>query len=110
MLYDNVTILLQGIIHNDINLYETLEIYTKLCHIVLSIYTFDLEKVTKICESFPMVQIVENNLDEYSKLPVIIDPLVEHGILGVIQRVYFQICTTKKGLENINTNMLLNLE
>jgi len=107
MQYDNVTILLQGIINDQVDLYKTLEIYTKLCPVVLSIYTFDLDKVTKICESFPTVQIIENDLDEYSKLPVIIDPLVEHGILSVIQRLYFQICSTKKGLEYITTEYVV---
>jgi hypothetical protein len=107
MQYDNVTILLQGIINDRVNLYDTLSIYTKLCPVVLSIYTFDIEKAKNICESFPTVKIVENNLDEYSNLPVIIDKLVEHGILATIQRMYFQICTTKKGLEYVTTEYVV---
>lgn len=103
MYYNNVTILLQGILNDGVDLYETLNIYTKLCNVVLSVYTFDVEKVNKICESFPTVKIIENNLDEYNNLPIIIDPLVDYGLLGTIQKMYFQICTTKKGLEHIST-------
>jgi hypothetical protein len=106
-MFDNVTILLQGIINDKVDLKQTLETYTKVCNVILSVYTSDLDMVNKICVDYPNVKIVENNLEEYSNLPVVIDTLVDYGILSTIQRCYFQICTTKKGLEYVNTEYVV---
>lgn len=106
-MFNNVTILLQGILNDKVNLHTTLTTYTKICPIVLSVYDFDYEKVKEICKPFDNIQIVANNLEEYSELPIIIDPLVDYGILGTVQRMYFQICTTKKGLEYVNTEYVV---
>jgi hypothetical protein len=107
MMFNNVTILLQGILNDKVNLHTILTTYTKICHVVLSVYDFDYEKVKIICEPFENVRIVVNDLEEYNKLPVIIDQLVDYGILGTLQRMYFQICTTKKGFECIDTEYVV---
>ena len=49
MFHDNVTVLLQGILHKDINLADTLNVYTKICNVILSVYITDLDEVLKIC-------------------------------------------------------------
>lgn len=107
VLYDNVTIMLQGILHDNIDLAEILTNYTKLCNIVLSIYTFDVDKVNAICKSFPTVTIVINDLEEYKKHPVTLDPEFAHCDTTALQRGHFHRCTTKKGLENINTEYVV---
>ncbi len=105
--YNNVTIVLQGILNQEINLIDTLELYTKLCKVILSIYTTDMEAVTKICQNFPSVTIVENHLEEYEKLSVIVDPEFRHCNAKSLQNGIFQICTTKKGLDIVNTEYVV---
>jgi hypothetical protein len=106
-MYENVTILLQGILHKDINLAETLNVYTKLCNVVLSVYKTDLDETLKICESFPGVIIVENDITEYDDIPLILDKKFSHCMLNNIYNGFFQICTTKKGLSVIHTEYVI---
>ncbi len=107
VLYKNVTILLQGILHKDVNLNDTLNVYTKLCNVVISVYETDMNKVLEICESYPTVIIVENNISDYEKQPLVIDNKFAHCNMGFLQNGFFQICSTKKGLSVIHTEYVV---
>lgn len=106
-MYDNVTILLQGLLHKDVSLFDILDNYTKICCVVLSVYRSDLSAVLDVCKSFPQVIIVENNIEEYEVIPLIIDKELEDGRLGVLQNGFFQICTTRKGLSVVHTDYVI---
>ena len=103
LLFDNVTILIEGPFCPDICLYETLNIYTKICNVVLSIYKTDIDAINDICESFSNVRIIENDIDEYKKHEVRIDPEFKNHTAISLLLGYCQICSVKKGLEYINT-------
>ncbi len=107
MLYNNVTILLQGILNENIKLIDTLNNYTKICNVVLSVYKSDIKKVIDICKIFPEVIIVENDIEDYNKQPVIIEGEFAKYPLDFLQNGFFQICTTKKGLCVIHTEYVL---
>ncbi len=107
VLYKNVTILLQGILHKDINLEDTLSVYTKLCNVVLSVYKSDLDLVLKICESYPTVIVVENDISDYENQPLILDKQIADCSINILQNGFFQICTTKKGLSVIHTEYVV---
>ena len=51
------TILMQGIIIDDIPLRDTLLNYTKICPVVLSIYSYQKEKVENICKDISNITI-----------------------------------------------------
>ena len=105
--YDNVTIVLQGILNENIDLVEILENYTKICKVVLSIYNTDLDKVKEICKNYQTVMIIENDITDYDQLPVIIDPEFKNCSLQELQKSVFQICTTKKGLDIVTTEYVV---
>jgi len=105
--YDNVTILLQGILHENIDLVDTLNVYTKICNVVLSVYKTDIEKVVKICESFPRVIIMENDIKDYEQIPLKIDREFNYLCPKIAQNGFFQICTTKKALSAIHTEYVI---
>ncbi len=107
VLYKNVTILLQGILHKDINLENTLNVYTKLCKVVLSIYKPDLDTVLEICKSYPTVIIVENNISDYENQIVTLDKQFTDCKISVLQNGFFQICSTKQGLSIIHTDYVV---
>jgi hypothetical protein len=101
--FTNVTILMEGALFPDINLHETLNIYTKVCNVVLSIYKTDLDAIKQICTSFPNVVIIENDINEYKSQPVRIDPEFKNHTAISLLLGYCQICSVKKGLEYIDT-------
>jgi len=107
MLYSNVTILLQGILNRDINLIDILIVYIKLCNVVISVYRSDLPQVLEICKSFPTVIVVENDIEEYKKIPVTIDNEFKSFSMQYLQNSFYQICTTKKGLSVIHTEYVI---
>lgn len=107
LLFDNVTILLEGELDPDINLHETLETYVTICNIVLSVKDTDIEQITKICESFPTIKIIGNDINEYRKIPLRIDQQFKNHTAISLLSGYFQICSTKKGLEYINTDYVI---
>jgi hypothetical protein len=103
MAFEDVTILLQGMLHDDINLHEILNVYANLCNVVISVYKKDIDKVNEVSKEFENVTIIENDQSEYEKTPLIVDQDFKNCEVRVLQSGFFQICTTKKGLDIINT-------
>ncbi len=106
-MFNNVTILLQGILNENVSLIDTLNNYTKICNVVLSVYKPDIKKVIEICKIFPTVIIMENDIDEYNNQPLIIEKEFANSPLNFLQNGFFQICNTKKGLSVIHTTYVV---
>lgn len=107
VLYNNVTIMLQGILHDEVDLVNTLTLYTKLCNVVLSIYVFNADSVMAMCSSFNNVSIVLNDLSEYERDQVTVDEAFKHCDINALHKGYFQICTTKKGLDAVTSEYVI---
>lgn len=77
--FPNVTIVLQGIIHNDISIHRLLDYCTKICPVVLSIYESDMPKLLPLISLYSNITVLTNKLDifidEYNRLPD--KPLIE---------------------------------
>lgn len=101
--FADVTIILEGRLYTEISLYETLSTYTKVCNVILSIYDTDINEINKICESFPEVIIIENNISEYKRHPVRIDQQFKNHTAISLLSGYVQICCVKKALEYVIT-------
>jgi len=104
---EDVTILLQGILNNNIDIFQTIKLYSLSGHIVLSVY--DDEPTKNICrqilELYPNdVSVVYNNLETYKREFEEIKRKYNDSSLG---NFYFQLKTTINGLQNIQTKYVL---
>lgn len=105
---EDVTILLQGILNNKIDIFQTIKLYSLSGHIVLSVY--DDEPTKNICrqilELYPNdVSVVYNNLKTYKREFEEIKKKYNDIIIN--NNFYFQLKTTINGLKNIQTKYLL---
>lgn len=64
---NTITILLQGVLHKEVDLGIILQSYTTYCPVVLSIYDTDYEVVHAIAKDYSNVTIVQNKLEEFIK-------------------------------------------
>ncbi len=102
--FDDITILLQGVVHADVDLNMILCAYTKYCPVILSIYDTDYETVQTIAREYKNVTIVQNNFDEFikdQKERKLHFPSAYHN------NAYYQIRTTLAGLEHVHTSWVL---
>lgn len=110
MIFDNVTIILQGIINPDVDLYNTLLSYTNVGHVILSIYDNigDNSCIPRIINNFTNVRIIYNNLDEYKNRLIEINKYVENNSnADFLNNCYYQLCCTKKALDLVNTEYVV---
>ena len=101
-MYDNVTIILQGIIIPEVDIIHTISEYSKIAHIILSVYS-DLgnnEYITKIINTFPNVRIVYNSYEEYKAELISQNKLTNNSYLD---NCYYQLKCTKKAIDEVNT-------
>ena len=97
---DDITILLQGVLHKDVDLAMILESYTKYCPVILSIYDTDYNAVETMAKQYKNVTIVQNNLEEFikdQKARKLHFPSAYHN------HTYYQIRTTLAGLHHVHT-------
>jgi len=104
---NNITILLYGNLHEDISLIDTLNVYTKLCNVVLSVYKSDIDKVLEIRKLFPTIIIVANDITEYEKHPLKVNKQFVTWNTLHLQNGFFDICMIKLGLSVIHTKHVL---
>lgn len=100
----NVTIILQGKIHPNVDLVNTIQEYQKYGHVFLSIYKTDMdEPIKKICKLFPQVVIATNDFQKYQ------NELIELGKYGNnhSNNCYYQIKTTKKVIDKVISNYIV---
>jgi hypothetical protein len=105
--FDNVTIIIEGTLYSNIDLHNTLQYYTSLCHVVLTIFKTDINVITDICKPFPSVTIIENDINDYRKIPVRIDQQFKNHTAMSLLSGFFQICSVKKALECVNTEYVV---
>ena len=93
-----VTILLQGVINPNIDLNKTITEYKQYGKIVLSIYKNEYEYIINNIKHLEDLDIVLNDIDTYDN-EILKFPLKSSH--------YYQLQTTKKGLEKINTEYVI---
>ena len=98
--FNDVTILLQGVLHKDISLSDILDSYTKFCNVILSIYDTEYDSVESIAKNYKNVTIVKNNLESFTNVLRQRNQLSPHPYYN---NSYYQICTTLAGLEHVTT-------
>ena len=104
---EDVTILLQGILNKDVDIFETIELYSLSGHIVLSVYDDDYTKniCNQILELYPNdVTVVYNNLETYQKE---LEEIKKRYNDRIINNFYFQLKTTINGLQHIHTKYVV---
>jgi hypothetical protein len=104
MFQDNVTIILQGIFSDEVNIFTTIDLYIKYAHVILSIYDTPSQKVIadQISEKYSSVLIVYNNLDTFKKeyfdkTNTHIEP----------QNTFYQIKTTLSAIDKSSTEYIV---
>jgi hypothetical protein len=98
--------MLQGILHPAIDIIYTIDRYLEICpNIVLSIYnkTEDPTLIERIKCQFQMVQIVDNDLEDYKNELKYFNCVIN----GQRDPVYFHLNTTHKGLSLVKTKYVL---
>ena len=103
----DVTILLQGILNKDIDIFQTIELYSLSGHIVLSVYDDEYTKniCNQILKLYPTdVSVVYNNLETYKRE---YEEIKKNYNDPTLNNFYFQLKTTISGLENIQTKYIL---
>lgn len=104
---EDVTILLQGILNKDVDIFETIELYSLSGHIVLSVYDDEYTKniCNRILELYPNdVTVVYNNLETYKKE---FEEIKKNYHDDLLSNFYFQLKTTINGLQNIHTKYVV---
>ena len=104
---EDVTILLQGILNKDVDIFETIELYSLSGHIVLSVYDDEYTKniCNRILELYPNdVSVVYNNLETYQKE---FEEIKKRYNERIINNFYFQFKTTINGLQTIHTKYVV---
>jgi len=101
-MYDNVTIILQGIIIPEVDIIHTISEYIKTANVIISIYNDigNIDYVTNIINTFPNVRIVYNSYEEYKSELISQNKFTNNSYYD---NCYFQIKCTKKALDIINT-------
>ena len=103
--FEDVTIMLQGILNPAIDIIYTIDQYLEVCpNIILSIYqkTEDPSLIERI-KRFPTVQIVDNDLEEYKNEL----KFLNCDINAWRNSVYFHLNTTQKGLNLVKTKYVI---
>ena len=97
---ENVSIVLQGKICNDIDIYHTLSHYISYGQVILSIYKdlTDINVINRICQYFPSVHIVNNNIIQNE---IDLKSIGKFSGIPYHDNCYHQICTTLKGLDKV---------
>jgi hypothetical protein len=105
-MYDNVTIILQGIIIPDVDLIYTLSQYIKVANIILSIYDSigDNSCISEINNLYPNVRIIYNNYEEYKNDLMSINKFTDNSF---INNCYYQIRSSKKALDIVTTEYIV---
>jgi hypothetical protein len=97
---EDVSIILQGKMSNDIDIFHTLSQYIQYGQVILSIYRDieDINKINKICNDFPNIHIVNNNIVQND---INLKELNKFSGVPYHDNCYHQICTTIKGLKKV---------
>ena len=103
---DNVTILLQGLISDEINLQEVLEKYSKLGRLVISIYDYQLEKLKPYVEAIPNCLVIINNQDVFLS-ELLHRQIPEKTQTDECHKCFFQIRSIENALQHISTEYVL---
>lgn len=98
--FNDVTILLQGVLHKDISLSDILDSYTKYCHVILSIYDSDYDIAQQIAKKYENVTLVVNNVHDF-KNALQERKLYSHS--DYHNNCYYQIRTTLMGFTHVTT-------
>ena len=104
----DVTILLQGVLNNEIDILKTIELYSLYGNIVLSVYDNEITKNTcnQILDSYPNVRIIYNNFETYeTEFNTLIKSY--NNKEKNIDNFYYQLKTTINGLNDIQTPYVL---
>ena len=104
--YNNVTIILQGIINKNVDIFNTLSEYINYGQIIISIYDEleDIDIINNIKKTFPTVTIAHNNLKD-NKLEL--TELNKFTNTPYMDNCYYQIKSTLKALEYVNTEYVV---
>lgn len=97
---EDVSIILQGKLSNDVDIYHTLSHYIQYGQVILSIYR-DLENINiinRICNDFPSVHIVNNNIVQNE---INLRSMNKFSGVPYHDNCYHQICTTINGLRKV---------
>jgi hypothetical protein len=102
VLFNNVTIILQGIISKDVDIINTLNYYTKIAKVIISTYFLigNDNIIKNIIKNFPEIIILFNNYEEYKSELI---SKKKYNDNTFYNNCFYQIKTTMKALEIINT-------
>lgn len=106
-MFEDTTIVVQGLLHNDIPLKRLLENYSKVTpHILLSLYDYQEESVKPILQEFPAVRYIINNpqvfLEELSRRNI-----PKKTSTDELHNCYFQMRSMLSALPHVQTPYLL---
>jgi hypothetical protein len=104
MFQDNITIILQGIISDEVDIFTILKLYTQYANIILSIYDTPSQKIVgkKIIETYSSVIIVYNSLDSFKK------EYFDRANTDVEPtNTFYQIKTTLNGIDKSKTEYIV---
>lgn len=102
--FENVTIVLQGVLHKDISLSDILDSYTKYCPVVLSIYDSDYAVAESIAKKYDNVTVVVNHVGDFKSA---LKEKNKYSHSDYHNNCYYQIRTTLLGLTHVTTKYVV---
>lgn len=100
----DITIILQGVINDNVNYIDTIEHYLKYSNVIISSYFKKNEDIEKIKKMFPSVVVINNNLKTFE------NDLISIGKKSQINRhnnCFYQIRTVHEALKHIKTEFTI---
>lgn len=108
MLYPYVTMILSGIIHDDIDLYSMLLYYNSLCNIVICIYKhqYDILDKTIVRIDNKNIRIITIDINELTDM-LHVKQIPKYTKTDECHNCYYQLMSTKIGLDIISTEYVI---
>lgn len=103
---ENTTIILQGCINREVDVFNTIANYQNYGQVILSIYIDleDMNTIIKIANNFPSIHIINNNFIQYKNDLVNMN---KYESIPYLDNCYYQIRSTKKSLQKVISNYVV---